>query len=312
MSTSDASPFRARLPSFPDAPPENRGRGELHFRYEDVSQDGRLGVRPTSHAIGAAVWRAVLDHHPLAPALYAEGILPILSRLVVCVGGGPIGVRAKVWADGAFELVEAVDEAGKARFRADMWAEVRGIRSRTFGPPADPSDEIALGAMWAEHVLTRPFAPPSERSVDRLPAGIETSRRVGHAAPSRAIVLPDGARWLDPAWFTDPAEIAFGLGHTDSNQHVNSLVYPQLLEDAALRRLAAHGLAFDRFATRFEMAYRKPSFAGDRLALSVRLYERTLSPGRVVHGVAGVFATAEEHARGLERARVFGTLELEP
>lgn len=312
MSQSDASPFRAQLPPFPDAPPEHRGHGELRFRYEDIAQDGRLGARPTSHAIGAAVWRAVLDQHPITPALLSRGILPILTRLVVSVGGGPIGVRARVWADGGFELVESVDDSGKSRFRADMWAEVRGIRSRTFGPPGEPADEIALGAMWAEHVLTRPFAPAGERSVERLPEGLSASRHVSHVPAHRAVELPEGARWLDASWEMDATEIALGVGHTDSNQHVNSLVYPQLLEDAALRRLAARALPFDRFVTRFEMAYRKPSFAGDRLRLAARLYERTISGGRTVHGLAGVFASAEEHTRGLERARVFGTAELEP
>jgi hypothetical protein len=283
----------------------------MHFRYEDVTQDGRLGVRPTSHAIGTAVWRGVLDHHPVATSMIGRGILPILTRLVVCVGGGPIGVRARVTAEGGFELVEAIDDQGKSRFRADMWADVRGVRSRTFGPPPGPeAEEIALGAMWAEHVLTKPFAPPAERSVDRLPDGLVTSRTVRATAPWDAVALPEGARWLEPELRDDAAPFALGLGHTDSNQHVNSLVFPQLLEEAALRRLHTLGLPFDRFVDRFELSFRKPSFAGDVLVLRLRAYERTRADGSVSHGVAGVFASPDEHTRGLERARVFGTLEL--
>lgn len=314
MSSSDASGFRDRLPPFFDAPPERRGRGDVYVRYEDVSQDGRLGARPSTHAIGAAIWRGVLDAHPMASALMAQGILPILSRLVVCGGGGPISVRARTWGEGAFQLVEVIDEAGRSRFRMDMCAELSSIRSRTFEPMPAPEDEqtITLGAVWAEHVLTRPFAPPSERAVDQLPEGLDLAGRAAFAPPWRSVSLPEGAQWVDADWVVDPTPLALGLGHTDSNQHVNSLVYPQLLEDAALRRLAALRRPFDRYVSRFEMAYRKPSFAGDCLRLRVRLYERGLADGRTVTGLAGVFATDAEHASTLEKARVFGTVELEP
>jgi hypothetical protein len=306
---SDSAPFRERLPVFPDVPAEQRGRGGLSFRYEDVTQDGRLVARAASHAIGAAVWRDVLERHPLTPTLLGQGILPILARLVVVVGGGPIAVRAKVMAEGGFEIVEAVDDAGKSRFRADMFADVRGPRGRTFGTVVGEGEEIALGAMWGEHVMTRPFAPPTERTVDRIPEGFETVRRLGYVAPQRAIALPEGAQWIDDAWIDDPTPLVFGLGHTDSNQHVNSLVYPQLLEEAALRRLHAKGLPTERFVSRFEMAYRKPSFAGNVLRLRVRAYTRTV--GGTPHvGVMGVFATEAEHAGELSKARVFGSVEL--
>jgi hypothetical protein len=158
---------------------------------------------------------------------------------VVVVGGGPIAVRAKVMAEGGFEIVEAVDDAGKSRFRADMFADLRAPRGRTFGTVPGEGDEIAIGAMWGEHVMTRPFAPPAERTVDRIPEGFGTPRRVDYVAPARAIDLHADAQWVDDAWIDDTTPLVFGLGHTDSNQHVNSLVYPQLLEDAALRRLHA-------------------------------------------------------------------------
>lgn len=307
----DFSRFRARLPPFPDVPHEQHGRGELQIRYEDVTQDGRLGARPTTHAIGAALWRDVLDRHPLAPTLMQEGIVPILTRLVVATGGGPIGVRAHLHAKGAFELVEAIDASGKSRFRADLWADVSGTVSRTFGPPPPGAgQEVALASMWAEHVLTRPFAPPSERTVDRLPEAFAASRRDRFTLPVEAVSLPEGARWIDEGWADDPAPIVFGLGHTDSNQHVNSLVYPHLLEDAALRRLVALGRRADLFVTRLEMAYRKPSFAGDVLALRVRAYARDAG-AREVLGVVGVFGTQAELAGPPEKARVYGGVELE-
>jgi hypothetical protein len=308
----DFSRFHARLPAFPDVPETQHGRGDLFFRYEDVTQDGRLGWRASSHGIGAALWRDVLDRHPLAPTLFAQGIVPILTRIVVAVGGGPIAIRSHVHARGGFELVEAVDAAGKSRFRADMWANIEGTASRTFGPsPENAGERVGLGAMWAEHVLTRPFAPPAERTVAGLPEGMEAARRVAFAPPSAAVGLPEGARWIDDAFVPDAAPLVLGLGHTDSNQHVNSLVYPQVLEDAALRRLHSLGLPIERFVGRMEMAYRKPSFAGDVLTVRVRTFVRSIA-GRELHGVAGVFATEAEHAQGLERARAFGTVELEP
>lgn len=308
---SDSAKFRERLPTFPDVPAEQHGRGELSVRYEDVTQDGRLIARAASHAIGAAVWRDVLERHPLTPTLIGQGILPILARLIVVVGGGPIGVRAKVKAEGAFEIVEAVDEAGKSRFRADMWADLSAPRGRTFGTAPGDGETIAIGAMWGEHVMTRPFAPPAERTVDRLPEGFGTARRVDYLPPTRAIELPEGARWIDAEWIDDPTPLVLGLGHTDSNQHVNSLVYPQLLEEAALRLLHAKQQPTARFLSRFEMAYRKPSFAGDVLRLRVRSYTRTVG-GTELTGVVGVFATEAEHAGDLEKARVFGSVELSP
>jgi hypothetical protein len=66
---SDSALLRERLPAFPDVPDAQRGRGDVYVRYEDVTQDGRLAARAASHAIGAAVWRDVLERHPLTPVL---------------------------------------------------------------------------------------------------------------------------------------------------------------------------------------------------------------------------------------------------
>ena len=73
-----------------------------------------------------------------------------------------------------------------------------------------------------------------------------------------------GADALDRA-SPDETLIVFGLVHTDSNQHVNSLVYMRLFEEAVLRRFAALGLPEPVLARRLEIAYRKPCFAGDRM-----------------------------------------------
>ena len=80
--------------------------------------------------------------------------------------------------------------------------------------------------------------------------------------------------------------------HTDSNQHVNSLVYPRLFEEAAVTR------AVDRERTRaapgtdlrsqlllartFELRYRKPFFAGDRATIRLAFPDAATAVGAFV------------------------------
>ncbi len=123
--------------------------------------------------------------------------------------------------------------------------------------------------------MTRLFAPPAERKV--LSLDVDGESRVPHArwtwrAPGEVLELPAGARWLDDAFAPDAADVVFGLHHTDSNQHVNSLVYPRLFQDAALRRFAQHRRDARLLARRIEIAYRKPCFAGDRVEIVMRAF----------------------------------------
>lgn len=293
----DHALFRRSLPVFPIVPMHQRGKGSLDLRYENVSQDGRLAALTMSHAIGAALWRDVLERDPALPTMVAEGILPILTRLVVVTGGGPIAVRTPIQAEGGFELVRTHDAEGRMRFRLDLFADATGICSGVWGPPPpNAGTELAIGSMWAEHILTKPFAPAAERTVTELPLGMMHSRDVSHFAPKS--VFSTKTDWLAD-WQLDIAPIVFGMGHTDPNQHVNSLVYPHLMEQAALRLLYTHGLKDVSFVERFEMAYRKPSFAGDELRIRLRL--RKTSEGHA--HVEGIF----EDPKGDER--VFGSMD---
>ncbi len=91
--------------------------------------------------------------------------------------------------------------------------------------------------------------------------------------PEALLALPEGAVALDEAEVADESAAMFGLDHTDSNQHVNSLVYPRLFIEAALRRFHAHGRGRPARAARaMEIAYRKPCFAGDRARVSARAF----------------------------------------
>src|SRR5258705_9749410 len=104
---------------------------------------------------------------------------------------------------------------------------------------------IEVGRCYVEHVFPKLFAPKAERKVLRLDVpgapAVPATRHVW-VPPAALLELPEGATALDAELVADPAPAAFGLMHSDSNQHVNSLVYPRLFEDAALRRLAVHGV----------------------------------------------------------------------
>ena len=102
----------------------------------------------------------------------------------------------------------------------------------------------------------------------------------------------------DPDFVLDPTPIAFGLDHTDPNQHVNSLVYPRLFIEAALRRLAAHRKSTRLLTRAAEIAFRKPSFAGDRARIAIRAFERGDQLGAV-----GLLISDDEAAAPLAAAR---------
>jgi hypothetical protein len=300
------------VPPEPEVPPQQRGEGTLALRYEDVVQDGRLRIEPISHAIGAALWRHTLVVHPMSSRLAAEGIAPILSRLQVESGEGPVSVRTDVRCRGTFELLRAIDAGDRVRWRVDTWAEVTGERGRTHGPAPEGAGEIiALGRASAEHVLTRPFAPPEERQVTEIPGGVPEGlpvRDVPWVPPAQAMELPRGATAIDEAFALDPCPIVFGVGHTDSNQHVNSLIYPRLIEEAALRRFHALGLPTTVFARFVDLRFRKPCFAGDRMRLMIRAYRH----GDELGVVAALITAGEAIAVGpkpSDRAHCYGRMQ---
>lgn len=301
------------VPPEPQVPESQRGAGPLSLRYEDVVQDGRIRIEPITHAVGAAVWRRALLEHPLVQRLLGEGILPILSRLQVEGGGGPIDVRQAVQARGTFQLLRTQDEDERVRLRLDMWGELCATPGRTHGAPVAPSsgEPTPIGRMLAQHVLTRPFAPLEERNVSEIPGGLPSDVPMHDAAwkpPRSAMELPRGAKAIDDAFALDVCPIVFGLGHTDSNQHVNSLVYPRLLEEAALRRFHALGLPTKVFTRYADLAFRKPCFAGDRMRIMLRAYKL----GDEI-GVLGAFITSGEAitagAAPSDRAHCFARMQ---
>ena len=291
------------LPGLSELPDTARASGPMSLRYEDVAQDGRLMLHALPHGIGEVMWAKTISKAGLAGQLNHQGIIPILTRFVLEGLGGPIAVRKPLFGEGGYWLAHTVrsepgpdgDRQSVDRLLLNVFLDVYGERGRTYGPPpADAGARVHLGRVLAEHVFSRPFGPKEERKVVRFDVpGLEPVPPTRHAwRPAQELLdLPDGATPLEPSLRPDDAPIVFGLSHTDSNQHVNSLVYPWLFEQAALRRLAALGRDA-RVLSRFcEIAYRKPCFAGDRVQIVLRAFE---IEGRL--GAVGYFAGREADA----------------
>ncbi len=288
--------FAARFPAPPEHP-DGGGRADVKLRYEDVTQDGRIALTTLPSGLGEAVWRAALSSHPARHALRNEGIIPILSRFAIDATPGPFGVEAPIEARGAFQFAHSVDAAGAVdRIHLNMWLDLAGRRGRVWDPQPDGAGErIAAGRVFAEHVLTRLFAPPESRKVRQVEAlganGVPVTRYAPRSV-DEVLAIPAGAVPHDEAPGIDSVETVFGLMHTDSNQHVNSLVYPRLFEEAAVRRLHARGVRVPLLARALEISFRKPCFAGDRVRVALRTYERGGS-----YGAAGMIVGSDDATR---------------
>jgi len=255
------------------APPQPDVQGasaRVHLRYEDVCQDGRLLLEVLPNALGSAVWGAQLSKDSVAMHCMAAGVIPILTRFVIEGTVGPFGVMTPLGVTGRFALMQ-----GDERVYLNMWADLTGPIARTYPPQPENAGTIApAGRIFGEHVFTRLFAPPGERRVKKLDVPGVPDPLPEYAARSFASMLeiPEGVRALDDL-SPDDSPITFGLVHTDSNHHVNSLVYIRLFEEVALRRFAKLGKTGPMLARRIEIAYRKPCFAGDRVRVHVRAVE---------------------------------------
>jgi hypothetical protein len=291
----------AMFPTLPEIPPEHRATAHGPLRYEDVCQDGRLTLTALPHFMGLSVFQGILVHNDLARHAAHAGIVSILSRLVIEAGPGPVSVRKPVTAVGGFALAHTVDDAGAVnRILLNTWAEMTAPAGRTYGPrPPNAGTPVAIGRVFGEHVFTRLFAPPGARKVTAFDPGpwpAVPPRRQDWRPPEAVLELPAGAEPLDDRLEPDDHAVVFGLVHTDSNQHVNSLVYPRLFEEAVLRRLARRGRATNLLARAVEMAYRKPCFAGQRVRILLQTYVDDGAIGAIGTFVAEEDAGARPHA----------------
>ena len=262
----------------PEAPADSpSAKARVFLRYEDITQDGRLLLEVLPNAIGASVWEMQLEKDPFVRECMRRGIVPMLSRFVLEGEPGPFSVMKPLECEGRYALARALNEAGEVeRIIVNMWAELRGPIGRTRPPRPDDAGTIApAGRVFAEHVFTRPFGPPAQRrvtSLDDVPGAPTSLPRYVLRPFERMLDLPAGATALDDLGAEGEPAI-FGVMHTDSNQHVNSLVYLRLFEEAALRRFAALGKREPVLSRKLEIAYRKPCFAGERVRVEIRSFE---------------------------------------
>lgn len=274
------------FPELPPLPNDQQAITAMHLRYLDVTQDGRLSVLAIPHGSGPAIWDALLAKRPVNDDASTQGAIPIMCRMIIEGGDGPIPVAAPVEVHGAYQLAHTVDAAGAVeRILLNFWLDVHARRGRTWGPrrPGD-GEPLRAGRCFVQHVFTRLFAAPAERKVLRLDhPGVPPvpPDRFEWRAPEAVLELPPGAEPLEPELRPDAAPIVFGLDQTDSNQHVTSMAYPPLFIEATLRRLAELGRPTALCCRRIEVAYRKPCFAGDRVRVILRAF--TL---RGAHGAA--------------------------
>ena len=278
------------VPAMPSFPPGQSTTTSAYLRYEDITQDGHLIPVAAPSAL-AGLWRDVLVHHPGARNAIQVGIIPILTRLTINSLEQRIRVDRPIESRTGFALAHDLQGDEASRLFMNVWCEIHGAAGR-LGRSSAATGELALaGTVFAEHTFTRPLAPPEQRKVTKL--GVEGYPDVPdarHAAPppTTAQEAPDGATWLDEL-APDPAEYAFTLDQTDSNQHVNSLVYIRLFHDALNRRLATTGRNMRLRSRAVDIAYRKPCFAGDRVRAKLRLFETAdgLGAAGLVEGVDG-------------------------
>ena len=287
--------------------PDLHAQGPMTLRYEDITQDGRPRVGALPTALGV-VWRGVAPPAEVRTAMTEHGIIPILTRLRVEAFDGPFSIEEPFAVRGSFSLAHAKSAAGDVeRLFLDIETEVEGRLGRTNLPPPPGAGTIAAaGTVFAEHVFTRPFAAPDERKVLALPVGggrFVPPRERAQRAPRDVITVPNTAMPLEGDFVRDDTPLVMGPTHTDSNQHVNSLVYPALFEEAVLRRLARLGRSVQVLARSLELGYRRPSFAGDTLRISLRTFTRDDAIECV-----GVFHAEDE--TDLAKARVYVRMTL--
>jgi hypothetical protein len=276
------------LPPTPVLPDDQRGSGTYRLRFEDLSQDGRILFEPIVASVGASVWRPLLEKHPVAAILQAHDIRPIFTRLALDATSATLSLGEPLTAEGAYELAYEPDAAGGVvRMYLNMWTQVWGIGR---GGTEIEGKRVLAGRLFAEHVLTRLRATAEQRRVTEIPGVPRPTAQYRQPPREELLELPqpvastEPAAWLEPVPRADAVPTVFGLMHTDTNQHVNSLVYPRLFEEAALRRLRDLGKGSRVLGRSLEVAFRKPFFGGDAASIVLRAFA---SGDRL--GVTGVF-----------------------
>jgi len=114
------------LPSWPDPDRSQGAEGVVPVRYEDVVQDGRVRLVTLPEGF-SVLWLTQLASHPVYQVMESEGVIPILTRLVLQGGGGPVGVMAPLAARSCLQLAHTVDNQNEVRrILLNMWTILTG------------------------------------------------------------------------------------------------------------------------------------------------------------------------------------------
>lgn len=283
----------------PQLPPEQQAQATRPTRYEDVTQDGRLRFLSLPNLMGDVTWRNLLANHPAHDWMFESGVVPILSRMVLRTTPGPMPPAALVDVKGWYQLAHHRNENNQIeKLFMNMGATIFAPQGYSYKEAISPgTSRIEVGSVFAEHVFTRLFAPPDQRKVTSLDGApmpaIPNDRYCFN--PAENLLATNGITPFantESTYHLDPVSIVFGLPHTDANQHVNSLVYPRLFEEATFRRAAALGVNITTLQTEAcEIAFRKPSFVGETVMILLRLVT-FVENGKTRLGAVGAFVDA--------------------
>lgn len=281
------------IPELPPSrgPGQDGGTASIAPRYEDIAQDGRIQLTALMPGLGAAVWRALLAEIPAIQVFRSQGILPILSRLVIACEDRPVSVNVPITYEGSFRFAREKDGD---RIFANMWLTAKAPIATTIGPnpPKDAPLEL-VGRVFAEHVVTRPFAPKAERRVTRLDApGVPPVPEDEHVFEAADALIARAGAPLE-----EIGDVRFVMMHTDSNHHVNSLVYPRVFEEACTRRMMLESsvpAAHELLARAVELRWRRPFFAGEQARIGARI----TTPGAAASGLPAAKIAAIGAFRG--------------
>lgn len=280
------------IPTPLDVPQSQQAGGKLRVRYDDIAQNGKVRLTAIPPLMGEIVWGLFLSEQKHIE-MYRQGIVPILTRLVLTNAPGPFSATRDLEGSGGYQFAHSVGAQGEVdRLYVNMWTLASGPHAETYAPPPAPdSPRVQAGSIHAEHVLTRPFAEAGSRKVTALSLdGLPTipEKRISSATYDGLLSLPEGAKELGSA---HDEVVTFGLMHTDSNRHVNSLVYPTLFEQTALALFSRLGIRETLLASWADIRFRKPCFAGQNVRFSVRAFEMG---GK--KGVAGQVVEIDTHS----------------
>ena len=269
-------------PPMPAFAPERGAAFQSYPRYEDVAQDGRLMPIALPPAM-SGLWQAAIVNNVGSRNSIAKGVIPILTRLTISTRDQPVRVDRPLDVRAGFDLAHgraATADDEVTRIFMNVWTEVSGVAGR-IGPRQSSNELAVAGLLFAEHTFTRPLAAPDQRRVTRLDAeGYPDipETRYDAPAPETAQDAPPGATWTTEL-LPDAHDVVFTLDQSDSNQHVNSLVYIRVFLDAAQRAIGRANLPLKIRSRAVDIAYRKPCFAGDKVRAHTRLFDLDGEPG---------------------------------